>query len=269
MSSHRNKRSAGVSEMKGVFFSKNGKVVVDAQGIYYRELNRLLLEILEKKGPEEIELRNITGQRYIGTSLKRPVHIDIFGTPGSDLGAFMNGPVIRVYGNAQDGCANTMNEGRIVIYGHAGDILGMSMRGGKVFVKDDIGYRGAIHMKEYKDKIPVVVIGGTAQDFLGEYMAGGVVILLDLNRGKESHKPHFIGTGMHGGRIFLRGDIEEHRLGKEVGVVEPDEDDRKVLEENIKEFCDYFGYDPSDILKEPFIKLYPKYLRPYGRLYAY
>lgn len=255
--------------MKEVFYSKNGKVVVDAYGLYYRDLNKLLFDIVSTKHPKEIEVRNITGQRYIGTNLRGSLALELFGTPGSDLGAFMNGPTIKVYGNAQDGCGNTMNEGRIIVYGHTGDILGMSMRGGKLFVKEDIGYRGAIHMKEYEAKVPVIVVGGTAQDFLGEYMAGGVVILLGLNHGPEPYKSNFIGTGMHGGCIFIRGKVKEHQLGKEVGVVELDVKDKGVLEENVVEFCNYFGYEPADILKVPFIKLYPKYLRPYGRLYAY
>ena len=37
------------------------------------------------------------------------------GTPGNDLGSFMDGPKITVRGNAQDGCGNTMNNGIIVI----------------------------------------------------------------------------------------------------------------------------------------------------------
>ncbi len=87
-------------------------------------------------------------------TLTPPSHIDMYGTPGNDLGAFMNGPKVTVYGNAQDGCGNTMNEGEIVIHGHAGDVTGHSMRGGRIFVKDYVGYRVGIHMKEYQKKIP-------------------------------------------------------------------------------------------------------------------
>ena len=47
------------------------------------------------------------------------------------------------------------------------------MRGGKIFVKDYVGYRVGIHMKEYQHKVPQIVIGETAGDFLAEYMAGG------------------------------------------------------------------------------------------------
>ena len=249
---------------------ENNQVVrIDASGIFYRELNAKLREAVSD-GILKIELRNLYGQRYIGTDLDKPVEIEIFGTPGNDLGAFMDGPKITVHGNAQDGCGNTMNNGEIIIHGHAGDILGLSARGGKIFVKEDVGYRTGIHMKEYHDKKPIVVIGGTAQDFFGEYMAGGVLILLGLNlKQEEQHKANFIGTGMHGGVIYMRGNVQEFQLGKEVGTAVLDEGDYKILRELIGEFASHFGYDAEEILKHKFTKLFPLYLRPYGRLYAY
>jgi len=244
-------------------------VTIDARGIFYRELNAKLRKAVSN-GTQKIELRNVYGQRYIGTDLGKPVEIEIFGTPGNDLGAFMDSPRIIVHGNAQDGCGNTMNNGEIIIHGHAGDILGLSARGGKIFVREDVGYRAGIHMKEYQDKKPMVVIGGTAQDFLGEYMAGGILILLGLNlKEGERHKANFIGTGMHGGAIYIRGDIEEFQLGREVGVAELDENDNSVLKKLIGEFAYCFDYKAEEILKHKFIKLFPLYLRPYGRLYAY
>jgi len=109
------------------------------------------------------------------------VEIEIFGTPGNDLGAFTDGHRITVRGNTQDGCGNTMNEGEIVIHGHAGDITSLSARGGSVFIRYDVGYRAGIHIKGYQDKKSMLIIGGSAQDFLGEYMAGGVLVLLGLN----------------------------------------------------------------------------------------
>ncbi|MBI4297743.1 MAG: hypothetical protein HY676_04350 [Chloroflexi bacterium] len=242
---------------------------LDARGLHYKELNARLREAVAE-GATDIELRNVFGQRYIGTDLDKPVNIHIYGTPGNDLGAFMDGPRIVVHGNAQDGCGNTMNEGEIVIHGHAGDILGLSARGGRIFVREDVGYRVGIHMKEYQGKRPLVVVGGTAQDFLGEYMAGGVLVVLGLTlKEGEAHRASYIGTGMHGGVIYLRGQVQPYQLGKEVGVAELGEADRGVLEEAVGQFCAHFGYDAGEILKTPFSKLFPLYLRPYGRLYAY
>lgn len=244
-------------------------VTIDARGIFYRELNARLRQ-LAWNGTRKIELQNVYGQRYIGIDLDRPIEIEIFGTPGNDLGAFMDGPKITVHGNAQDGCGNTMNSGQIIIHGHAGDILGLSARGGKIFVREDAGYRAAVHMKECQGKKPIMIIGGTAQDFLGEYMAGGILILLGLNlKEEEGHKANFIGTGMHGGVIYLRGEVQEYQLGKEVGVAEPNEDEYLTLKELVGEFAYHFGHDAERILKHKFVKLFPLYLRPYGRLYAY
>jgi glutamate synthase domain-containing protein 3 len=248
---------------------KESKMDIDANGVYYKDLNTGLREALAK-GVQKIELRNVQGQRYIGTSLGKPVEIEVFGTPGNDLGAFMNGPRIIVHGNAQDGCGNTMNEGEIIVYGRAGDTVGLSARGGKIFIREDVGYRAGIHMKEYQGKRPVIVIGGTAQDFCGEYMAGGVLVLLGLDlREGENHRAKFMGTGMHGGIIYLRGNIADYQLGKEVGVTELEMSDRVTLEKYINEYTGYFGGDREKILSGKFLKLYPRWLRPYGQLYAY
>ena len=247
----------------------NSVAKINASGIFYRELNARLRDAVSE-GAHRVELHNVCGQRYIGTDLDKPVEIEIFGTPGNDLGAFMHGPRIIVRGNAQDGCGNTMNEGEIVIHGHAADILGLSARGGKIFVRDDVGYRAGIHMKEYGEKKPVLVIGGTAQDFLGEYMAGGILILLGLNLAEgEHHKARFLGTGMHGGVIYLRGSVDDYQLGKEIGVAGLEGKDHSILDGFIGEFAAHFGYDAEEILKHKFTKLFPLWLRPYGRLYAY
>ncbi len=243
---------------------------INADGLSTRELNTLLREMVGKR-TNRIEIVRVHGQRYIGTDLCRPVHIDIYGTPGNDLGSFMDGPRIVVHGNAQDGCGNTMNSGEIVVHGHAGDIAGFAMRGGKIFIRDDVGYRVGIHMKEYKNKKPLLVIGGSAQDFLGEYMAGGTLILMGLTlKDDEPHRTNFIGTGMHGGTIYIRGKVEDYQLGKEVGVVEMTEDDRNFLKECVGQYAVRFGVDTSKILKNgSFHKLIPVSKRPYGNLYAY
>lgn len=242
-------------------------VKIDATGIYYKELNSQLRKLADE-GVPKVELHNVYGQRYIGTGLRKPLEIEIFGTPGNDLGVFMDGPKITVRGNAQDGSGNTMNDGEIIVHGHAGDTICLSARGGKVFVRDDVGYRAGIHMKEYQDKKPKLVIGGTAQDFVGEYMAGGILVLLGLN-GRKEQRANFIGTGMHGGVIYLRGSVESYQLGREVGTAGLEETDWRILKELLGEFTEHFGGDAEKILKHDFIKLFPLWLRPYGKIYAY
>lgn len=245
--------------------------VIDARGLTHRELNTLIDELVEE-GKNGIEIHGVHGQRYIASRVRQPVTIRIDGTPGNDLAAFSDGARIEVFGDAQDGVGNTMNSGEIVIHGRAGDIAGMGMRGGRIFVRDEVGYRTAIHMKEYRDQKPVLVIGVMGQDFLGEYMAGGIVVLLNLpprNTKSFTRPPVFVGTGMHGGRIFIRGGVEEFQLGKEVGQARPTGEEREFLRGVVADYARFFGSGTGHIRPEEFIKLYPKHLRPYGRLYAY
>ena len=244
-------------------------MTIDAKGVYYRQLNEQVREAIAK-GEKEITLDNVNGQRYIADGVRAKAKITINGVPGNDLAAFMDGPTLIVNGNAQDGVANTMNDGKIVVHGNAGDVLGYGMRGGKLYIKGDVGYRVGIHMKGYKTLKPVIIAGGTAGDFFGEYMAGGILVLLGI--GKEKGAPiagGYLGTGMHGGVMYVRGEVDPADCGAEVGIVEPDKEEMEELAGYIKEYCEDTGHKYDAVMKEKFVKIYPKSSRPYGRLYAY
>jgi glutamate synthase domain-containing protein 3 len=241
---------------------------INAQGIYYRQLNEQIHELI-KRGVREVTLDNVKGQRYIGNGLNSGVRITINGVPGSDLAAFMNGSQLIVLDNAQDGVGNTMNAGKIVIHGDAGDVLGYAMRGGKIFVRGDVGYRAGIHMKAFKDQFPVVVIGGRARDYFGEYMAGGILVALNMHSPDKSPVGDYCGTGMHGGVIYLRGRVEKHQLGLEVVPEKIDDEEWEILVNVIQEFCQEFEIPSDQFPKHEFTKLTPQSTRPYGTLYAY
>jgi glutamate synthase domain-containing protein 3 len=247
------------------------KVEIDAFGIYYKELNEMIRDHISD-GKKEIILKNVNGQRYIGGAIRRnDVNITIDGVPGNDLASFMDGPTVRVRENAQDGICNTMNSGKVIVEGDAGDVLGYGMRGGKLFVKGDVGYRVGIHMKAYENNIPVIVAGGKARDFFGEYMAGGILVLLGMENSNNKKDPlvgDYVGTGMHGGTIYLRGKVDKYQLGREVGVLEPDEEDKKLLEKLLAEYCADLKMDLKETLAGDFIKLAPFSHRPYGKLYC-
>jgi glutamate synthase domain-containing protein 3 len=250
-----------------VCIEEKGVWKINAQNLHFKTLNTLLRE-LDNKGAKRVEINNVYGQRYIGTDLKTKLKIDIYGTPGNDLAAFMDGPTIEVHGNAQDCTGNTMNDGTIIIHGRAGDITGYGMRGGKMFIRDDAGYRAGIHMKEYQQKKPIMVVGGTVQDFLGEYMAGGILLVLGLTlKNIEKHHARFVGTGMHAGIMYIHGDVTS--FGKEVKAIETGKSDLKIIGSLVKEYCAYFNADYDKIMKGKFTKIIPYSHRPYGRLYTY
>lgn len=246
------------------------KIVIDAKGLYYRELNEKVRDAILNLKCKEVQLDNVNGQRYIGAGIVSNATITINGVPGNDLGVFMNGLTIRVNDNTQDAVGNTMNKGKIVVNGHSSDVIGYGMRGGKIFIKGDVGYRVGIHMKEYKETIPYIICGGRAGDFLGEYMAGGVLAVLGLDEDDpRSLTGDYLGTGMHGGIIYIRGKVDERNFGKEVGIVELTEKDIDCLGKILKEYAEELNLSFDEIMSKPFTKIAPTSHRPYGKLYSY
>ncbi len=245
-------------------------VTIDATGIYYRQLNEAIRGAIAE-GATRVVLTNVNGQRYIGTGVKaKGVTIEVHGTAGNDMAMFMDGPTIEVFGAAQDGVGNTMNAGKVIVHGDAGDVLGYGMRGGAVYVKGDVGYRVGIHMKAYENLVPIMICGGNARDFFGEYMAGGILVLLGMNT-QFAEQPlvgSFVGAGMHGGVIYLRGQVESWQCGKEVGITEATEDDMAALKPILADYCEAQGMDLAEVLSVPFTKLAPFSHRPYGKMYA-
>ncbi len=243
------------------------QIIIDAEGLHYTPLNKQIRQAI-LNGASEIILKNVMGQRFIGDGLTGKVKIIIHGVPGGDLGMFMKGPTIEVFGNADHAPGNTMDDGTIIIHGASGDATAHSMRGGKVFVKDDIGYRGGIHMKQYLDKRPVLVIGGTAKAFLGEYMAGGLVIMFRMQE-EEPYAEMGLASGIHGGEIFIRGTIEEWTLGIGSSAHSATTDDIERIKPYILEFSHHFNIEPSKLLNCAYTRIAPVSARPFAGKYTW
>ena len=236
---------------------------IDAHGLGYRELNEDL-----RRAEGEIEIDGCMGQRFIASGMSGK-KIKINGIPGNALGAYLDGSEIEVMGNVQDAVGDTMNFGMIAVHGSAGDAVGYAMRGGEIYVRDNAGYRAGIHMKAYADRFPVIVIGGKCGSFLGEYMAGGTIVLLGLNlkRGEKLFGTH-CASGMHGGKIFVRGLFPKENLSDNIKVTNLDDDDVKELKSYVRKYCKYFGVDFDYVMSKPFKKLVPATSRPYANLYT-
>lgn len=239
-------------------------MVINALATNFKELNKKIRNSSE----EEFIIDNCLGQRYLGCGLSSG-KIRISGTPGNALGAYLDGADITVYGNAQDSVGDTMNEGSIIIHGSCGDTPGYAMRGGKIFIKENAGYRAGIHMKSYRDKLPLLIIGGTAGSFLGEYQAGGKIIVLGLNSKQPCPVGYFCGTGMHGGKIYLRCEQLPSSLPRQVNAKPADSNELAEIEGDIVQFCSEFGYDKETVLDHPFYVLTPNTKNPYRQLYVH
>lgn len=170
-----------------------------------------------------------------------------------------------------------MNDGLVLIDGDGGDVICLSARGGKIYVKKDVGYRVGIHIKEYENKFPVIIIGGTAEDFLGEYMAGGLILALGLKilpdgsvtESEESICGGELGTGIHRGKIILRTEEDlEPKLGVGATLFEITTEELKEIEPLLREFCDIYNISYEIIGKKPFKVIKPISKRPFGDNYC-
>ena len=80
--------------------------------------------------------------------------------------------------------------------------------------------------------------------FLGEYQAGGVIVVSGLDAADE--RPivsNFPCTGMHGGKLFPRSDCAEIPFPEQVTARPATPEDMPEIEEYLREFCALFDVD--------------------------
>lgn len=238
---------------------------ITANQMHYKDLN----DQIRKTKDKTVLVDKCIGQRFIGAASSGK-EITINGTPGNALGCYLDGSDIIVNGNAQDATGDTMNKGKIIIHGNCGDAAGYGMRGGEIYIQGDSGYRTGIHMKSYKDKKPIVVIGGAAGSFLGEYQAGGYIIVLGMNTDSEAIVGNFCGTGMHGGKIFLRCSLKDLPKSMPVQVIAHNatKEDLEEMAPYIEKYASFFKEDKNKILKDNFVVVIPNTKSPYKKLYT-
>ena len=234
---------------------------IDTSDMDFLELGQILRET-----EGDTALEGCLGQRFIAAGMKRR-KLEIHGIPGNALGAYLDGAEIEVFGNAQDAVGDTMNAGTIVIHGSIGDTAGYAMRGGEIYVEGNAGYRAGIHMKEYHEHLPVLVIGGKAGSFLGEYQAGGMIIVLGLHTDGPivSNYPC---TGMHGGKLFLRSDCKEILFPDQVTARPASPEDMAEIEVYLRRYCEHFGTDYARVIDSHFTVVTPDSRNPYRQMYV-
>ena len=235
---------------------------IDASGLSFSELNDKIRE-----SARECRIGGCIGQRFIASGMKNK-EITIKGVPGNALGAYLGGANITVLGNAQDAVGDTMNSGRIVIHGNIGDAAGYAMRGGEIYVRGNAGYRAGIHMKEYKEKRPIIVIGGRAGSFLGEYQAGGIIIVLGLNDDGRPIVGNFPCTGMHGGKMLFRGAVSAIHFPPQTTSHTASAEEMAEFVPYIKRYAELFECDAESLLSDSYTVITPDSKNPYKQMYV-
>lgn len=237
-------------------------IKIDASGMTYEQLNARLRET-----EGDCEITGCLGQRFIAAGMSGR-RFQISGTPGNALGAYLNGGEIEVDGNAQDAVGDTMNAGTIVVRGAIGDTAGYAMRGGQIYVRGNAGYRAGVHMKAYREKLPVMVIGGRTGSFLGEYQAGGVIVVLGLHEDGKKIVGNFPCTGMHGGKVFLRSDCAGIDFPKQVTAHVAAPEELAEIRRYVAEYGRLFDRDAEALLDGPFTVVTPDSKNPYQQMYV-
>jgi glutamate synthase domain-containing protein 3 len=79
---------------------------------------------------------------------------------------------------------------------------------------------------------------------------------------------NFTGTGMHGGRIFIRTNSELASLPAQVIVDTAADEDVQEFKPYLAEFVGFFNMNAEDLAKEKFYVLKPNAKNPYKQLYT-
>jgi len=192
---------------------------LDSSGVGFSEINEFLRKVY-RSGSERARIDNVSGQRYLGIGFstrqedgtRRKFRVELNGYPGNCLANLNDGVSYEVHGNVSDDLADTMHAGSVVIHGSARDVAGQTLQGGHIFVRGSVGNRAGIQMREYKQAKPFFIVGETADDYLGEYMAGGILAVLNLS-GSDRPVGKFAATGLVGGTLYIRGEVDPTQLG--------------------------------------------------------
>ena len=187
------------------------------------------------------------GQHGIGGRLwlagNETVKIEIVGQPGQRVGSmgFPN-TFIEVLGPASDDVGWLNAGAEIVVHGNVGNGCANAMAQGKIYIAGNIGARG-MTMTKHNPRFdpPELWILGSAGDYFGEFMAGGIAVVCGF---EAQNSENILGyrpfVGMVGGKVFFRG---PHRGYSEADakLLAIEDDDWNWLTTNIRFFLDRIG----------------------------
>ena len=134
----------------------------DASSKSFIEINNFLHTSLEKD-LEQIRIKNVSGQRYIGIGLStnqhtrrsNPLRVTIEGFPGNCLANLNDGGIFEIFGNVADDLADTMHSGSIIVHGNVRDVCAQALQGGTVFVRGSVGNRAGLQLENMAQEGPI------------------------------------------------------------------------------------------------------------------
>lgn len=176
--------------------------------------SRILEEMIQEavaRGYGHLEVEAF-GQHGIGGRLwksgGKPVRVKITGRPGQRVGSMgFKNTFIDIIGPASDDVGWLNAGAHIVVRGNAGNGIANAMAQGKVYIAGNIGARGMTMTKHNpRFEPPELWVLGSAGDYFGEFMAGGIAVVCGVNPQTPGnvlgYRPF---VGMVGGKVFFRG----------------------------------------------------------------
>ena len=103
---------------------------------------------------------------------------------------------------------------------------------------------------------------------MGEYQAGGLILVLGIGYEDVCPVGNFCGTGMHGGKIFLRTAHLPPDLPAQVMARKAQAEDKETIRPLVEAYCAHFGGDADALLQSDYFLLSPNSQSPYKQLYV-
>ena len=100
------------------------------------------------------------------------------------------------------------------------------------------------------------------------YQAGGIIIVLGLTDDDKDIVANYPCTGMHGGKLILRGDCADVTFPGQISTRAPTDAEHILIRKYVTEYCGLFGADLKEVLRSPFTVVTPDSANPYKQMYV-
>lgn len=140
------------------------------------------------------------------------------GTLGSYGASYTSGVgSFELYGCAEQNAFEASSIRQVIIHGNVSMMFGNSYKGQVALVRGRADTRAFQQLRPYAGHEPVAIIGENAGTYAFKMMSGGVGMVLGLSQlGREDRDTpfvgEFLGTGMVGGRIYVRGNVPDTHI---------------------------------------------------------